>query len=339
MLTKKVLPLNTDPFIKTYPFNAFYLGIMDANGIDINDILLNEFLNIHCYYYKYNWHVDFCGSGFVEKNRFVTKHKIKTKNISPEEVKNILNDNYYIMLNLNERYIGIPEVQREYDYFHDWLIFGYDDSIKKFYCCGYINKKELGEYYGALKIDYDDLITAVKKVPKRYLMFQPYKLKNHFLKINKSYQEKKLSNRELIKKLVELYSPKIITFYHVPYILNDVKGINFFLKKFKQKHIDIYMKNDHVNDAIYLQDIRNLYEQKKVISLILKRLNCSNNLIEQQDNLVKEAYTNLLMCVKYNYKPQKKLSVRIYNKIINIEKRQQHIIQSVCKLNDLNINS
>lgn len=59
MLHTKILLLNTDSFIKTYPYNAFYLGILEANGFDISDILINEFFNLHCYYYKKDWHIDF----------------------------------------------------------------------------------------------------------------------------------------------------------------------------------------------------------------------------------------------------------------------------------------
>ena len=41
MKTTKVSPFNTDSFIKTYPFNAFLLGILEVNGFDISDILMN----------------------------------------------------------------------------------------------------------------------------------------------------------------------------------------------------------------------------------------------------------------------------------------------------------
>ena len=75
-MLKKILPLNTEPFTKTYPFNAFYLGVLEANGYEINEILLREFMNVHCYYYNKKWHIDFCGSGHIEKNRFITKYDI-----------------------------------------------------------------------------------------------------------------------------------------------------------------------------------------------------------------------------------------------------------------------
>lgn len=334
MLTKKILPLNTEPLIKTYPYNAFYLGILEANGFDISDILINEFFNLHYYSYK-GGHIDFCGSGYVEKHRFITKYDIKLKTISIGQIKNKIDNNFYLMVNLNEKYLGIPEIQWDWDRCHDWLVYGYDDFMNEFYCCGYINKKGIGEYYGTIKIKYDNLIVSIKKVPKSFTRFRPRKLQNHSLIINPTYSEKYISNEQLLRKLKQFYNPKLVLFHHRLFLHNNANGINLFIKSFEKEHVTFY-KN---NDKIYLQEIRNLYEHKKVISLILKRLNCSDNLIEQQNNLVKEAYTNLLMCVKYNYKPQKKSSIRIYNKLINIEKRQQHIIQSVCKLNNPNINA
>jgi len=66
------------------------------------------------------------------------------------------------MVNLNERHLGVSEIQWNWDRYHDWLIYGYDDLSNEFYCCGYINKKGIGEYYGTIKVKYDNLIKSIK---------------------------------------------------------------------------------------------------------------------------------------------------------------------------------
>lgn len=62
------------------------------------------------------------------------------------------------MVNLNEKHLGISEIQWDWDQCHNWLIYGYYDLTNEFYCCGYI------EYYGAIKVKYNNLITYIKKV-------------------------------------------------------------------------------------------------------------------------------------------------------------------------------
>ena len=41
-----ILPYDPDPFIKTYPYLSFYLGILSGNQIEIQNLLINEFMHI-----------------------------------------------------------------------------------------------------------------------------------------------------------------------------------------------------------------------------------------------------------------------------------------------------
>lgn len=67
------------------------------------------------------------------------------------------------MFNSNEKYLGISEIQWNWNRYQDWLIYLYDDLTNEFYCCGYINKKDIGEYYGTIKVKYNNLIEPIKK--------------------------------------------------------------------------------------------------------------------------------------------------------------------------------
>ncbi len=321
MLTKKVLPLNTNPFIKTYPYNAFYLGILEANGFDISDILINEFFNLHCYYYKKDWHIDFCGSGFVEKNRFITKYDIKLETININQIKNKIDNNFYLMMNLNERYLGVSEIQWDCDRCHDWLIYGYNDLLNEFYCCGYINKKGVGEYYGTIKVKYNCLIKSIKKVPKTFTRFRSYKLQNHSLIIDYSFKEKVLTKNKLLNKLYNYYHPKKLVIYHKPFIFNDINGLNMYMKNFKKNYVILNKKNE-----IYLPDIRNIHEHKKIIKLIMEKLNCKEEIIEQQNLLIKDSYSILMLSAKHFLNPHQNTIEKIYNKLIDIEKREKEIV-------------
>ena len=41
---KKELPFNENPYIKTYPYFANYIGILDANNIEYKHIIMNNFI-------------------------------------------------------------------------------------------------------------------------------------------------------------------------------------------------------------------------------------------------------------------------------------------------------
>lgn len=56
--------------------------------------LINEFFNLHYYSYK-GGHIDFCGNGYVEKHRFITKYDIELKTVSIGQIKNKIDNNFY----------------------------------------------------------------------------------------------------------------------------------------------------------------------------------------------------------------------------------------------------
>lgn len=45
-MSKKILPYKIPKMMLTYPYNAFYFGILEANNIDYTDIILNDFFRI-----------------------------------------------------------------------------------------------------------------------------------------------------------------------------------------------------------------------------------------------------------------------------------------------------
>ena len=104
---------------------------------------------------------------FCQKNRFITKYDIKLETVSIDKIKSKIYNNFYLMMNLNERYLGVSEIHWNCDRCHDWLIYGCDDLANEFYCCGYICNKYIGEYYGTIKVKYNTLITSLKKFLNR----------------------------------------------------------------------------------------------------------------------------------------------------------------------------
>lgn len=115
-MSQKILPYKIPKMMLTYPYNAFYFGILEANNID------------------------FRNSGMFEFNRFKSIEFPETNNII-ETIKDHIDNGYYAILMLNQKYFQNESVHATWDYCHDWLIYGYDDLTNEFYCCRYIVKK------------------------------------------------------------------------------------------------------------------------------------------------------------------------------------------------------
>ena len=62
-MSQKILPYKIPKMMLTYPYNAFYFGILEANNIDYTDIILNDFLEL--YYFKKS-----TSFFYIIKNRF-----------------------------------------------------------------------------------------------------------------------------------------------------------------------------------------------------------------------------------------------------------------------------
>lgn len=331
---KKILPMTTNTLIKTYPYNAFYLGILEANKFEIENILIKEFFNLFSFHARKSEHIDFTGSGHVEKNRFITKYDINPRKVTTNYLKQKIEDNYYLMINLNEKYLNVPGIDPYKDFCHDWLIYGYNDYDKSFNCCGYINIVNKGSYFGTVKVNYNDLICSINNVPYLFEYSKPRNLKCHSLKINFKNKENDLSKEVLIRKLEKFYEPRTFEIYHKVFIHNDINAIKRLIKSFKKRYVnELSDSKTLINDEIFLQDFRTLYEHKKVFHVILKKIKCSEKIINKQEELIRIAYKNLINCFKYNFNPSNSLSRTIYDTLIYSEINQYNIIKQVLEEN------
>lgn len=325
----KVLPININPIIKTYPYNGFYLGVLEASGYDISDIVINDFFNIFYFKDKKGCHIDFLGSGNVEKNRFIRKYDIDTKHVSEKLIKEKINNNYYIMVNINEKFLDVDTVYRNEDFYHDWFIYGYNDEKQVFLCCGFINKKE-GIVYGTIEVPYNNLILSIKKVPNSFNRSRPNNLKNHSFTINELWIEPTKTKKQLIQLIKDFYFPKrYVVNYKFQRILlfNNSKGLKQYLNAFKKR----YLNKDNKVNKIFLQDLSTFYEHKKIIELIFERIINDIQIINAQNELVEVAYCNLLLAMKCNIKYELNIIQQIYNNMNEIEKKQLNIINQIFK--------
>lgn len=205
-MSQKILPYKIPKMMLTYPYNAFYFGILEANNIDYTDVILNDFLELY-YFKKSAIHkIDFRNSGMFEFNRFNSIEFPET-NYIVQAIKDHINSGYYAILMLNQKYFQNENVQATWDYCHDWLIYGYDDSSMQFYCSSYIGAGH-GEIMGTIKLGYSEIETYFRKILPKYLKPSSSYFRSHFIKINFDWKENEVTQKTLYNNVKRMFFPK-----------------------------------------------------------------------------------------------------------------------------------
>lgn len=319
-MSQKILPYKIPKMMLTYPYNAFYFGILEANNIDYTDVILNDFLELY-YFKKCKVHkIDFRNSGMFEFNRFKSIEFPETNNII-ETIKEHINNGYYAILMLNQRYFLDENIHSTWDFCHDWLICGYDDSTKQFYCSSYVSA-----IMGTIKISYSEIKISFKKVLPQYIKPSPSYFRNHFIKINFDWKENKITKETLYGNIKRMFFPKhtardgywhpVAGIYSLDKLLRKIKKVN--LRKGK-------------GTAIFIQNIRTIYDFRQNVLLCLKRMKINQATITQYETIVTETYKVLLLSFKYNQNGNERILNTVYEKLKQENKDERKILKLILK--------
>ena len=292
--------------------------------IDYDNIILNDFLELY-YFKKCKVHkIDFRNSGMFEFNRFKSIEFPETNNII-ETIKDRIDNGYYAILMLNQKYFQKESVHATWDYCHDWLIYGYDDSSMQFYCSSYIGAGR-GETMGIIKLGYSEIETSFRKVLPRYIKPSPSYFRSHFIKINTNWEEKEVTPETLYNNVKRMFFPKHSARDGYWHPVAGIYSLNKLLRKIKKVNV---VKNKR--KTIYIQNIRIIYEFRQNVLLCLKRMNIDKVTIAQYETIVTETYKILLLSFKYNQNGNKKTLNTIYQKLKTENKDEKNILKFILK--------
>lgn len=313
------LPYNENTKFNNYPFNAFFIAILEANNIDITNLLFSNY--IHLFYQKprKDFKIDILGNGTIEKDRFITS-RIPKNCINVSFLKKNIDEGKYIFVLINEKYISNESVGLSFDYCHDWLIYGYDDAKSCFLCSGYVGKDIEMRTFKSIWLKYDDVKKGMEMVPKSYLRFKSKSFRNHTIEINQSWNEPIRDKDWLIKELRLFYG------------IDKNFSLNFFSKKYDRRALIKFEKmfyKNHVNcsknNKIVLSNFRTLYENKQVLLKALKMISDNDEDIENYETLVREKYVVLLLAAKYNMTFNINETFKIYQMLYTNRKEEEKI--------------
>lgn len=160
-----ILPFCVDVEMRMYHNKAFPLGIIKANISNYDIWLCNKLINCVCRksgafdsYEEDLWSVR-DGLTFSQ-NIYLTPHSFELDGIDIVEFnKSMLMSGYYITGGYNEYYIPRKVAYKNFDFNHDYVIFGYDEKKKVFKSAAYLNDGS----YSCYDIEYNDYFEAVTK--------------------------------------------------------------------------------------------------------------------------------------------------------------------------------
>lgn len=281
---KKVLPFSSDLQIKTYSYFADYLGVLKANGYEIDNLLEQHFLFMS--YIPFTGQVNFQCKGSLKQRMEYKNFDVNSIDVL-DFIKNSIINNNYVVIFLNDNYFNINLKQNLG--VHNWLVYGFDDENEKVYIAGYIFNNNCGNYK-ELTISYTEFINSIAK---KLTSIEKNRISaNHIFSIPKNININIKSTYGYMKKFnfyfISLNVLKLLIFHN--FIFSHLK-----LSPYKREFID-------------LRDLRIIYEQSIAFkSTLLKR---NNNVLNKELNyLTRLSKSILLEAAVYHYKPNRKSKV------------------------------
>lgn len=304
--SKKILPLDEKPKLKAYQHDAFAFSILNAHENFSEKWFLNSFLYLKVKNKMFFYDVP---SFLYFWNCFVGKYLyVLNKNNFINQIKKSINNDEYVYLVVNERYIPKRKSYRRYDFNHSILVYGYNDEKGSFITVGY---QKDGKFVSQW-IKYDVLKRAYLEHQKLKEIIngkQPcvaYTLK---IKNNKDYSalDFKQIKKQIKKQLV----------------LDDKRrGIGVY------EYIKENMLHDEESSFFDLRCLRLICEHKWIISILCKELN-NDSLNKNAESLYEYLKVTFNLAFKYNITREPALVERVFSRLKEAQKKEVFLLSEI----------
>lgn len=164
-MSERILPFTIDVPSIAYHNLAFPLGIMKANINNFDEWLCGKLID--CKYDHAQDKYNLFDSDLWDYAHGVTQ--TQSFHITPDIfncdafdsigiIRYMLDNGNYVFGLLNEKYLPMKKAYGEYDFVHDFLIYGYDDHQKVFHSAGYTSNGR----YELYDMSYTDFLNSMK---------------------------------------------------------------------------------------------------------------------------------------------------------------------------------
>ena len=322
---KKELPIEAHPFVEAYQMRAFELSALQGYDENVVSWLYGKYLN--CMYDPtsrelfnytcYNRWFPNEGATLLNKIAFTTSALIDSGiNIIKLSCEMIDHDNYIYGF-YNEFFIPHKIAYQDHHFYHDFMIYGYDDVEKNFLSIGYT----INRTYEKFEFSFEQFKKSI------YLVIEN-KVSLNFCKVNKRF-DFKLNIRELYGELDD--------FLHSKNRRPSSRSDRIYGLDCEREYINyINMISESGND-IDVRFSRLFMEFKKIMKQRLQYIHenvCKLNdyAITDYDIVVDKAIAIHYLCMKYNIirKPEElQKAACIQKEIID---KEQEILYDVYKI-------
>ncbi|MBC1512029.1 hypothetical protein [Listeria booriae] len=297
-----ILPINENPIINCYDFEAFPYNIVSLDP-SYEGWIVSNYLTLVMQRKYAEKPVPF---GFFLPD-YTTIPGVKTVKLNRDFVSrvildidllamitNSIDEGYYIYLNLDEYFIPNRKAYRAYNNSHDVLVNGYDDVKKEIFLYGYT--KNIVEQS---RISYEEFILAYKSIDNIENNCQQIDLfkvenstfvfdKNYIIYILKSY----LQGKDLSQNMITIFSPEDLVFG-----LDCYELILSYYKEAKNNH---FLKDFH-----RYKIPQKILEHKKIIMNLVqylydKKYTDNTTLLLKANKLIEEAVILKNMTIKFS---------------------------------------
>lgn len=329
---KRILPLH-QPIIQHSPANAYLFSIIGEEPDEFAWIM-NNFVNLR--YNLYTHYDDFFRNDMwyncyhITETRFTQEFINQFSDDAFDIIKKLINEGFYVYMYVNTRYIRI--YNKEKDYWHNALIYGYDEEKDLVYLADFFD-----ENFGTGTCTSDELRRAYPYPENKEGFY--YDLWNRAIKRKKEYQYQFDLKKLYIKLKDYVNGTDINASQYYTFDSNDIEDVEF--DHFEEGYEYVYgnsiydaMCTDLLKDELKVRALHLILEFE---SLMCKRiqfleekkyLKPGHNLCEESAWLRKEAeiIRNLFMKYKFADSFNEERKKRICDRIMELKKREKCLI-------------
>ena len=302
---KKILAFKENEILKSYPFYSDYLGVLVAKKHNPNNIFYNNFFTL--YYEPWKNQVGFRRFNSVQKMFEINSFSINYANAMEFVISQIDNDKY-VEIVLNGRFFNIININE--DYFHNWLIYGYDIENKKFLCRGYVPLNFNIHQNMEFQISFEEF---KKSLPNngQITRFEKNIMNNHVFSLPDNYSNPSINKKRIILDLIKYIIPVPPMFFNISIYDKFIKNIDKF------NYLD-------------LRNYVTLYEHKKIISLYIENILKNDDVLKKfNEKVLSKSYIMLLMAIKYNKRKNPSILEQIKENMIQIKVQERKILKKI----------
>jgi len=301
---QKELPFSLEVPLNSYTYYGYNLGILLSRGYNVKGLLYNHFTTL-----VYGGRLDyliflegFPGGGKVGK--LFPSESIKDYTDDPIALfKGLLDKDKYIIIYLNHKMI--TNFSEQFDWFHEWLLFGYDEN--SFTAAGYVDEFDKGALiYKVVKISFEDFIQSLplNRKNSKWTIKVPTDLSITPINLKK------------IKRDIFLYAYNLL-----PFIFNA----NIYRKYatvFRRKHSKGVGEFD-------LRPLKVLKEHKQLLLQMMIDLSPDGDAAREYKKIVTLANQILMIALKCNFAKhdQQKTIDSICNKLCKLREEEPKIMR------------